>query len=109
MFPSQLSIGNLLKSDYHIGNGQKLINILKSNRKRPKNYVEKVNHLYETKKELILDDEKYFRLSCDEIPGNSGLYTDNIEECPDDVRFKAKDKFPIKVLVWVAFSAKGII
>jgi len=58
-----------------------------------------VIHLYETKKELAIDNEKYFGLSCDEIPGNSGFYTDNIEECPDDVRLIGKEKYPVKVLV----------
>lgn len=67
-----------------------------------------VNYLYTTENEPIIDDEKYFGLTCDEIPGNSGYYTDNIEECPDNVRFKGKEKFPVKVLVWVAISAKGI-
>ena len=53
-------------------------------------------------------DKKYFGLLCDEIPGNSGFYTDNIEECHDDVRFKSKEKFPVKVLVKVAISSKGV-
>ena len=67
-----------------------------------------MNYLYETKKELIFDDEKYFGLSCDEIPENSGFNTDNIEKCLDVIKFKGKNKFPTKVLVWVAFSAKGV-
>lgn len=67
-----------------------------------------VKYLYQTKKLLILDDEKYFGLSCDEVPGNCGFYTDNIDECPDEVRFKPKEKYPVKVLVWVAFSERGV-
>ena len=67
-----------------------------------------VNYLYKTKNKLIIDDEKYFCFSSDEIPGNSELYTDYIKRCPDSVRFKGVKKFPTKILVWVAISANGM-
>lgn len=67
-----------------------------------------VNYIYKTKEIIIIDDEKYFGLSCVDIPGNSGFYTDNIEKCPDDVRFKGIEKFSTKVLVWLAISERGI-
>jgi transposase len=67
-----------------------------------------VNQLYGRNLSIILDDEKYFEFSSNEIPGNSGFYTDDIESCPDDVRFKPKAKFPIKILVWIAISERGI-
>ena len=42
------------------------------------------------------------------MPKNSGFYTDNINNCPDNVKFKGKEKFPSKILVWVAISEKYI-
>lgn len=57
---------------------------------------------------IVMDDEKYFTLSHAELPGNSGFYTDNIEETPDEVRYKAKAKFAEKVLVWCAISERGV-
>lgn len=57
---------------------------------------------------IIMDDEKYFTLSHSEMKGNDGFYTSNIENCPNEVKFKAKAKFADKVLVWCAISEAGI-
>lgn len=57
---------------------------------------------------IIIDDEKYFTLSNSEIKGNDGFYTDHVEECPDNVRYKEKAKFADKILVWCAISIRGI-
>ena len=67
-----------------------------------------VNYLYKTKNNLIIDDEKYFCFPNDEIPGNSGFYTDDVQKCLDSVKFKGAEKFPTKILVWVAISANGM-
>ncbi|KAJ8984762.1 hypothetical protein NQ317_012125 [Molorchus minor] len=37
-------------------------------------------------KGIILDDEKYFTLANSEMKGNDGFYTNNLEECPDNVK-----------------------
>ncbi|MBK5647740.1 MAG: hypothetical protein I4N51_12150 [Acinetobacter sp.] len=50
----------------------------------------------------------YFTLANSEIKGNDGFYTDNIEECPDNVKYKEKAKFADKILVWCAISIRGI-
>ena len=42
------------------------------------------------------------------MPGNFGFYSDNKEEAPLDVKFKSKQKFSPKILVWLALSSKGI-
>ncbi|CAH0547925.1 unnamed protein product [Brassicogethes aeneus] len=55
-----------------------------------------------------LDDEKYFTLSSSEMKGNDDFFTDNIEECPNEVATKAKTKFEDKVLVLAAISDRGI-
>ena len=57
---------------------------------------------------IILDDEKYFTFGCDKIPGNAGFYTESLEDAPEKVKFKAVEKFPKKILVWLALSSKGI-
>ena len=57
---------------------------------------------------VILDDESYFHLSNTELSGNAGFYTSDINTTPNEVRLKRKGKFEPKLLVWVAFSMKGI-
>ena len=68
-----------------------------------------VNQLYNTKSLLIIDDEKYFCFAGDNIPGNSGYYTNNKKTCPESVRFIGKEKFPKKLLMWIAISSIIII
>ena len=55
-----------------------------------------------------MDDEKYFTFNDSNMSGNSCYYTNDKEKCSDDVRFVGKEKYPKKVLVWLAFSSKGI-
>jgi hypothetical protein len=57
---------------------------------------------------IIVDDEKYFTFSGDDIPGNAGFYTSNKENTPPGVKYKCKQKFAPKILVWLALSSKGI-
>ncbi|KAJ8953384.1 hypothetical protein NQ318_023501 [Aromia moschata] len=59
-------------------------------------------------KSIILDDEKYFTFANSEMKGNDGFYTNNLEEYPDNVKFKTKAKFADKILVWCAISNRGI-
>ena len=60
------------------------------------------------KKIVIIDDESYFYLSNTNISGNAGFYFSDINAASNDVRLKRKDKFEPKLLVWIAFSTKGI-
>ena len=64
--------------------------------------------LYRSPCSLILDDEKYFTLAGDNMPGNARYYTNDKSTCPDSVRFAGKKKFPKKVLVWIAISDRGM-
>ena len=57
---------------------------------------------------IIVDDEKYFTFSGEETPGNAGFYSSNKENIPDDVKFKSKQRFEPKILVWLSLSSKGI-
>ena len=42
------------------------------------------------------------------MPQNSGFYTDNARSCPKNVKYKGKNKFPKKILVWIAISEHGL-
>ncbi|XP_065662657.1 uncharacterized protein LOC136085293 [Hydra vulgaris] len=42
------------------------------------------------------------------MPGNSGYYTNNKKACPESVRFIGKEKFPKKLLMWIAISDRGM-
>src|SRR5205823_6522067 len=57
---------------------------------------------------IIIDDEKYFTFSNHDIPQNTGFYTSDKENAPNDVKYKPKEKYEKKILVWLALSAKGV-
>jgi hypothetical protein len=37
-------------------------------------------------KKLLMDDESYFKLKCDYLPGNDHIYTSDIHTAPPDVK-----------------------
>ena len=55
-------------------------------------------------KHLVIDDESYFSL---ENPYKSGFYSSNKENCPDEIKFHGRKKFPKRLCVWIAISPKG--
>ena len=57
---------------------------------------------------VIVDDEKYFTFSNDDMSQNVDFYVFDKEHAPDSVKYKTKEKYPKEVLVWLALSAKGI-
>ncbi len=57
---------------------------------------------------IIVDDEKNFTFSNNDMPQNTGFYTSDKEHTPDHVKYKQKEKYEKKILVWLALSAKGI-
>ena len=56
----------------------------------------------------ILDDESYFTLTNSQINGNDNFYSSNVELTANDVKFKIKDKFEDKSLVYVIICPHGI-
>ena len=56
---------------------------------------------------IIMDDESYFPLSGHNIAGNDGFYTSDRLNCESDVKFKDKNKFPPKIMVWICISEFG--
>lgn len=59
-------------------------------------------------REVVMDDESYFPLDAPNLPGNDYFYCEKKEKVAEDVRFKLREKFPRRVMVWVAISPKGI-
>jgi transposase len=57
---------------------------------------------------VLVDDESYFRLKSDNIPGNDHFFTADKITTPPDVRFKAMQKFPTQLLVWLCISPHGV-
>ena len=55
-----------------------------------------------------MDDEKYFTYDGSNMQGNDNYYTNDKSKCPDSVRFAGKEKYPNKVMVWVAIFNLGI-
>ena len=57
--------------------------------------------------DIILDDEKYFGLSGDNVQYNQRFYTTDPSTTPSDIKYKKK-KFSPKLLIWMAMSSKGV-
>jgi transposase len=57
--------------------------------------------------DIVIDDESYFGLTGYDQPGNEGYYTTNKAEVSVDVKYKRKQKYASKILIWLAISPKG--
>jgi hypothetical protein len=58
--------------------------------------------------DFILDDESYFTLDHSAQPGNNIFYSSNVNLTPDNVKYKFQEKYPEKLLVYLAISPKGV-
>ena len=58
--------------------------------------------------DLIIDDEKFFKLSGNNVLGKRYFYSTDRSAALPNFRFQQKTKFESKVMVWMAISAKGI-
>ena len=57
---------------------------------------------------ILIDDESYFTFRNDSLSINSGFWTDNFDQAPIDLKFRKETKFPVKLLVSVVISEKGM-
>ena len=57
---------------------------------------------------LLLDVENFFTYDGFNTQVNDNHYTNDISKCLDSVRFAEKEKYPDKVMVWVAISNRSI-
>ena len=58
--------------------------------------------------DLIIDDEKFFKFSGNNVLGKRYFYSTDPSAAPPNIRFQQKTKFESKVMVWMAISAKGV-
>jgi transposase len=58
--------------------------------------------------DFLIDDESYFTYNNSDTPGNDGFYSDNMNITPDNVKYNLQEKYPPKLLVWLAISPKGV-
>jgi hypothetical protein len=75
---------------------KKRLNLLSKTKFRPSNGLK-----------IVMDDESYFSLSGENMPGNDGYYSSNKSTTDIEVKYRTKAKFPAKILVWVAISENG--
>ena len=57
---------------------------------------------------IVMDDESYFTLDGCAMPGNSGFYSSDRKETPNEVKHRSESKFPEKVMVWTVISYRGL-
>lgn len=58
--------------------------------------------------DFVIDDESYFLLSHNDLPGNDRFYSNDRNETPAQAMYDDKAKFLSKLLVWLAISLKGV-
>jgi hypothetical protein len=56
---------------------------------------------------IVMDDESYFPFKSDSIPGNDHFYTTDYSSAPKEVKYRRREKFPKRLLVWLAISPNG--
>jgi transposase len=59
-------------------------------------------------KKILMDDEAYFKLKGDYLPGNDHFFTSDIDATPFDVKYRTEKKFPVQLMVWVCVSEDAI-
>jgi len=59
-------------------------------------------------KKIIMDDESYFKLKCDYLPGNDHYFTSSPQSAPEHVKYRTERKFPVQLMVWLCVSADHI-
>ena len=76
--------------------------------KRAKTNYEKIYRKLLPDGDLILDDEKFFTLTGDNVIDSQFFYSIDPAVAPADIKFRKKKKFEPKIMVWMAMSSKGI-
>ena len=58
--------------------------------------------------DIVMDDEKYFKLFGNNVMGNRYFYSIDPSTAPSHVKFQKKAKLEPKVLIWMAISSKEV-
>jgi hypothetical protein len=56
----------------------------------------------------LINDKKYFIFSHSTLTGMDGFWTDDVENTPDTLKYKAVGKFGPKILVWNGISKASV-
>jgi transposase len=59
-------------------------------------------------KVVIMDDECYFKLKGDSLPGNDHFYSRDKTKTATDVKFCTQRKFPPQLMVWICVSESAV-
>jgi hypothetical protein len=59
-------------------------------------------------KKILMDDETYFKLKCDYIPGNDHYFTSDVASAPPHVKFRTERKYPVQLMLWLCVSEDGV-
>ncbi|CAF5200458.1 unnamed protein product, partial [Rotaria magnacalcarata] len=57
---------------------------------------------------VILDDEKYFKLSGNNVDSNASFYSTNPVTSLPNIKFQRRKKFEPKLMIWMAMFSKGV-
>ena len=87
---------NLKKLNFNTGNVKRPKYTIEQQIKANKRNRKLVNQLYNKKSLLVIDDEKYFFFAGNNMPGNSGYYT-NSKERAQKVFAVDKESNPLNV------------
>ena len=71
---------------------------------RPK--CRKMYKMYKNR-DYVIDGESYFTLDNSDLAGNDMFYSDDINSCSDNIKYKLVEKFAPKLLVWIAMCPRG--
>ena len=52
-----------------------------------------------------MDDESYFSMNGQKLPGHDGYYSSDRLNCNPEVKYESKDKFPVNVLFCSVLSS----
>ena len=55
-----------------------------------------------------MDDESYFQLKCDYLPGNDHCFTLDKSTTLNGVKFRTQKKFPVHLMVWVCLNEDAV-
>ena len=55
-----------------------------------------------------MDNETYFNLSGHDFKGNKFYFNSGLQTIPENVKFRKKEKFEPKILLWLAIRPEDI-
>ncbi len=107
MFPNPQSVTLSIGKHWLIATKKKNLT-LTHQEERARTHAAKLGKKVFVNNDVVMDDEKYFKLSNYYVPGNNKYYSENKTQAPLSIKYKKKVKFEPQVLVWVVMSSRGL-